>query len=509
MAGIIGAVVNNQSDCPDDEGIAGIATRPNGPGSEPILVALRVTQEALDDIAAGVSYAATDPKVDGQIPILNISLGNTQGDVDGLRQAMRNAYLCGLLMCCAGGNDEWPAWAFKPAGFARFAVGVGAIEASGAHPSDFNIDPSIDIVAPGGSSEDQKYWTTSLGQGAFPFLYHEIFGATSGATAQISGIASLVLTHTAANGVEATNEDLYELITRRARDLGTEGWDETFGFGLARLDAVLCWLEERTLVHESALGWDDSSSVVDQRDFYNMADSPLLPDTIWGEAMLADTKYALWTRVYKLEKDVPFTSNPSEGPMDSTNVWARGRQCTGWRDAESVNYAEDATWAAVDPNSVTSDGCRLFTHYYKVYADRLPPNVNALDSLWAWFPWRPFGLGAQPVSWAYTYLYEPASGRDAPAVLGPDRGAARARVEGRASIILDRETLIVGEVFDVTGRLLGGGEARGRGAGDRVGRHGLTREPGPLRGSLPEASLVVGGLGRASRPRAAVGEDRS
>lgn len=58
------------------------------------------------------------------------------------------------------------------------------------------------------------------------------------------------------------------------------------------------------------------------------------------------------------------------------------------------------------------------------------------------------------MKWAYTYLYEPTSEREAPAVLGPDRGAAGARVKGRASIMLDRETLVGGEVFDVMGRLV-------------------------------------------------------
>ena len=320
-------------------------------------------------------------------------------------------------MVAGSGNDPFPDYAAKPAGFVRLCVGVNDVNSSGVNPTGHNTGPSVDVVAPGSEQAHKLQTTTTTFD---PPVYNETpgysgSGGTSSATAHISGIASLVLTHTANQGTEATNEDLIELITRRSRDLGSSGYDETYGHGLARADSILCWLEERELTHASTTGYDDTTSTLEDYFFRALpvhVNSYNLPDTLRGAKYDPLETYQLKVRRYKLTRGVTFASNPSGNAMTATDVWGRGRQCTGWgatfHDSLLVDFGEDLSWVGVVDATVTTTGCDLETYYYEIFEETAPPYTT-----WGWFPGNPFTAGPGSVTWAYTYLFDPTQPRTA------------------------------------------------------------------------------------------------
>jgi hypothetical protein len=379
MAGIVGGISNN---------IIGVAGLAQPQGGSPNLVVLKVdftpyydVEYYLNNIAAAISYAAEK----GQIPILSISLLRGARWADGyvLREVMKNAYNLGLLMCCAGGNGGGgPANIWLPVGYDRFALGVGAITALREHPEGYLEGPWVDICAPGGSPPgDLGLWTTADGGG------YALVGGTSSATAHVSGMSGLLLSHTPL----ATNEDLIEILTRNSEDIDPPGYDERFGSGLARLDTSLCALEDRVLAHGGDIGWDDWSHVAGRSQQFMNLPFGGAPENQW---------VTYWTQVYRLEKSVAFSDNPGN-PMDSTLVWARGRTCSGWRDTTDLDVSTDAGWAGIYGSTVQATGCVMYSYFYRVFTD-----ATEQDAL-GWFPRDPFDgpPSASPVSWSYSYLY--------------------------------------------------------------------------------------------------------
>ncbi len=215
VAGIIAADA-------DGDGITGVA-----PGAliMPVRVVADGGQGSTVQLAAGIRWA-----VDNGADVINVSIRSTT-DSAGVRSAVEYAASRSVIIVASAGNTtvEGP---FYPASLPS-VIAVGAIDVSGAHYAGSPLSSSIEVVAPGAD-----VITTS---GTDPSGYLRGWG-TSFAAPHVAGVVAIMRQI----APEATLAEVREALHQTARDLGTPGRDDRFGFG--ELDAVgaLMWIDRRT-----------------------------------------------------------------------------------------------------------------------------------------------------------------------------------------------------------------------------------------------------------------------
>lgn len=145
----------------------------------------------------------------------------------------------GTVMVFAAGNDT---------GCVRFpgnlpqTLTAGAIDKNGNLSTYSNRGPEIDVVAPssGTINDNGVRVTDRMGANGLNFVgatdisdinYSRQFGGTSSATAQVTGVASLMLKEVP----YLTADSVSAIIKRTATDMGVVGYDTLFGHG--RLNA--------------------------------------------------------------------------------------------------------------------------------------------------------------------------------------------------------------------------------------------------------------------------------
>lgn len=177
---------------------------------------------ALDHI---VSYNAgtQTPK----IQVANFSLGSTGDPGSTVRAAFDNAYASGLLVVGAAGNSGNRAGknnsTIYPARYAS-VLAVAATDKSDSRASFSSTGPDVELAAPGVSVR-----STWLNNG-----YNTISG-TSMATPHVTGAAALVIAAgvvSDGNGLNGIADEVRARLDNSAKDLGTTGRDNQYGFGL-------------------------------------------------------------------------------------------------------------------------------------------------------------------------------------------------------------------------------------------------------------------------------------
>jgi serine protease len=181
---------------------------------------------------------------DNGAQIINLSLGGP-GEAPALREALTYAVGRGAFISISIGNDfedgnpvEYPAaYAAQIAG----TMSVGAVGRNSQRAGYSGTGAHLEIVAPGGDPADGDptgfVWQTALffpdfepGEIIRPRFdrYSEIGSAgTSMAAPHVAGVAALLYTQ----GIDRPSA-IEAAITRFATDLGPEGRDNDFGFGL-------------------------------------------------------------------------------------------------------------------------------------------------------------------------------------------------------------------------------------------------------------------------------------
>lgn len=187
-------------------------------------------------VADGIRYAA-----DHGAKVINLSLGGSQPSIT-LENACAYAYNKGVTLVCAAGNDGASAISY-PAAYDRYCIAVGATRFDEARSKYSNYGNSLDVVAPGGDiSVDQN--KDGYGDGILQQTFgnkntsnfgYYFYQGTSMATPHVSGIAALAL----AKSVATTPDQVREILQTTAKDLGTTGWDQNFGWGLVNAFAAL------------------------------------------------------------------------------------------------------------------------------------------------------------------------------------------------------------------------------------------------------------------------------
>lgn len=213
--------INGDSSPMDDNGhgtrAAGVAaaTGNNGLGVAgmdwnarilPVKVLSATGTGATSIVAQGITYAA-----DKGARVISLSLGGDGSST--MQSAVRYAYSKGCVITAASGNEN-SGVPIYPAGYAEvIAVGSANFDVRSTFS---NYGPHLDVVAPGEGID-----TTALGGG------YGRFSGTSAATPFVAGLASLIMAHSPS----ATPSTVMSAIMSSARDLGSSGWDQYYGWG--------------------------------------------------------------------------------------------------------------------------------------------------------------------------------------------------------------------------------------------------------------------------------------
>jgi subtilisin family serine protease len=199
VAGSAGAIGNNAL------GVAGVAW--NNP-LMPLLVLDPNNSAAYSDIASAIIYAA-----DHGVKVINISLAGSSSSYT-MQNAINYAWGKGLVIVASAGNYN-VSTLYYPAACDN-VVSVSATTSTDTKASFSNFGSWIDLAAPGSG-----IYTTSKGG---------VYGSWSGTSFSspiVAGLAGLIW---AANPA-LTNAEVVDIMKEGADDLGTTGFDTSFGFG--------------------------------------------------------------------------------------------------------------------------------------------------------------------------------------------------------------------------------------------------------------------------------------
>lgn len=244
--------INNDSHPNDDEGhgthVCGTIAQStnNGLGVAGIAYNASIMPvKVLDADGSGTATALANAlywAADNGADVINMSLSWAPGYDPGstVENAVAYAYNHGVTIVAAAGNDDTGTVCY-PAAYDDYVIAVGATRYDEDRAYYSNWGASLDVVAPGGdTSVDQN------GDGYVDGVLQQTFGSsptdfgfyfyqgTSMATPHVAGVAALLV----ANGAVGPDA-VREALENTAEDLGTNGWDSTFGHGLIDAYAAL------------------------------------------------------------------------------------------------------------------------------------------------------------------------------------------------------------------------------------------------------------------------------
>jgi hypothetical protein len=347
VAGVAGARTNN-GPVLDGRGVAGMCGGSGGDSAGCRLVLVKATPTRLIDalsseLARGILYA-----VDRGARAINLSFADDEEDPLVLA-AMSFAQRRGAVVICGAGNSTDSRLQY-PGAYARYGVGVSvaAIRPNGQLARFSTRGSQIDVAAPG---EDiwSIYLTYQNAYGATARNY-QVTSGTSFAAPHVTGILGLA---TALQPSLADNE-FQSVLRATARDVGTPGRDDTFGWGVPDAGRLL-----RTLAPPAGI----------ERGSANAAtwmpvgtDSITLHDTkVRFDGCRMDGRY-LATR---FEVTTPVALPPGRF-LEPPLVVVRAHATKGWGPGTLHEY--DFGWGEAVPGSVTETGFTLRSYVYDIPA---------------------------------------------------------------------------------------------------------------------------------------------
>lgn len=179
-------------------------------------------------VAEGISYAYQNGA-----NVVNLSLGS-QDSSNLEHSAIIDATNAGAVVVAAAGNDGTN-YVSYPAAFSE-CIAVGAVDGYWQKSYYSNWGVGLDVVAPGGDLSGGNYWpikqnTFADVEGSPPhnvssFDYVDLQG-TSMATPHVAALVAMMMSRGIRNPT-----DIKVRLYHSTIDLGSPGWDTTYGYGL-------------------------------------------------------------------------------------------------------------------------------------------------------------------------------------------------------------------------------------------------------------------------------------
>ncbi|OFW57338.1 MAG: hypothetical protein A2Y75_06130 [Candidatus Solincola sediminis] len=207
VAGIIAASGNNGA------GVAGVAWNVQ---LLPVKVLDNNGNGRYSDLISGIRYAA-----DSGASVINMSLGGASRS-QALQEAVDYARGKGAVVVAAAGNNASSTLSYPAA--CDGAIAVGATDDLDRRASFSNWGSGLDIMSPGVSIYSD-----------YPGARYTSMSGTSMATPQVAGAFALLRSYKPGLSVAEAERRILE----SARDLGTAGYDLTYGWGLLQVDKAL------------------------------------------------------------------------------------------------------------------------------------------------------------------------------------------------------------------------------------------------------------------------------
>ncbi|KNY26165.1 S8 family peptidase [Pseudobacteroides cellulosolvens] len=231
VAGIIAATTDNKL------GVSGTS------GKAPIkIMPLRVLNAGFGEdfnIAQAITYAA-----DHGVKVINMSLGGAM-ESPVLTEAVNYALSKNVVVVAAAGNNSMDAANFYPAAIPG-VVTVSATDINNSFASFSNYGSVVELAAPGvdvlSTITKNKY---------------EYFDGTSMSAPFVSAACALLLSR----NPSLSNIEVEQFLTDSAKDIGSVGKDESFGYGLLDLAKALTITEVKPRLE--IMNLSDNSTVFD------------------------------------------------------------------------------------------------------------------------------------------------------------------------------------------------------------------------------------------------------
>lgn len=231
--------INDDADPMDDNGhgthVAGIlAAARNGKGVVGVapdaeLYAVKVSDSngkgSFSGLVQGINWA-----IENHMDIVTMSITGEGGSM-ALAKAVSTAYNDGLILVAAVGNGKGEGVLY-PAAY-EDVIGVGSVTEDNKLSSFSLTGSEVELVAPGSAIK-----STWLGG------QYRLSSGTSMATPFVTGAIALLLgsdergwsdTGTVDGDGKWTNDEVRNVLESTAKDLGTKGKDDSFGYGLLNL----------------------------------------------------------------------------------------------------------------------------------------------------------------------------------------------------------------------------------------------------------------------------------
>ncbi len=210
----------------------------------------------------GIHYA-----VDHGAKIINMSFAGP--DSSAVAAAVQYASENEVLMIAASGN--WRSSSpYYPASYEE-VISVGAVDNEMQRANYSNYGPHLDLVAPGGSSSVQ---ILSTGYSANEGNTYSYMAGTSMAAPHVTGLAALLMAKGYAGKDDSGEEIIRKILRETALDLGENGWDPYYGFGLVQAyDALATASEEKRPFIVEAINLDGQvlrTAEVSESSFFSL-----------------------------------------------------------------------------------------------------------------------------------------------------------------------------------------------------------------------------------------------
>lgn len=176
--------------------------------------------------------------------VINMSWGLKENNPF-LKEAIEYADSKGVIMTAAVGNSGSDVL-YYPAAYDN-VIGVGSIDWNKNHSAFSQSNKSVMISAPG------ENILSAYNDGH----YYELRG-TSQASPVIAGIAAIALSM----NETLTSEQFKKMVAESAEDLGDEGWDEVYGYGLVDEKALIELILQKASCYVSPVNIEENIAYV-------------------------------------------------------------------------------------------------------------------------------------------------------------------------------------------------------------------------------------------------------